>query len=352
MSGTNKYPAQYFTQLLDCPSTLIPNDILQVNSTGTSIIEVTPGSVIPPVIGTGTVNDIPIFTGSVPIFGDSGVEITASGSDRTIQNAGGNFTITSGGGHTTLSDTYAEVNSGHSVALGSGDLISISAAGSITLNEATDNHTILMDNTGITITTGSGLPLSLNINGATGTANQVLTAAGDGSCNWQNGGSSSIPSVIAQIPTWQVGSLTAFVSNQPPISPWYSSASVDPNIVTGWYGQGQWFVFPNTSDPSFNLGYDFGSQNAGNYQLIFNYKSYSSCAIITVTELNTSLNIGSIDAFIPNTSGDNTFGQCILCFNWASTGDIKINFSVSTKNPSSSGYDFALIDNLTLIQLS
>lgn len=75
MSGADRYPAQYFTQLLDCPNTYTANDIIQVNSVGTGLIETPASSLIPPVIGTGTMNDIPVFSGGLPIFVDSGFQV-------------------------------------------------------------------------------------------------------------------------------------------------------------------------------------------------------------------------------------------------------------------------------------
>jgi hypothetical protein len=161
-----------------------------------------------------------------------------------------------------------------------------------------------------------------------------------------------LPTIITQTPTWQAGSTTTFVSSQSPIAPWSSSASVDSTIVTGYYSQGEWFVFPNTPDPSFNIAYDFGSQPSGNYQLVVNYKSYMDGAIITISETNTSLSIGSVDTYVPDTSGNNVFGQVFLYFHWSTLGDMNINFSSATANPNSSGYNFALVGNLTLTKLN
>ena len=45
--------------------------------------------------------------------------------------------------------------------------------------------TSLTTNT-ITLTSGPTLPLSVSTNGTTGTANQVLTAVGNGDCIWAN----------------------------------------------------------------------------------------------------------------------------------------------------------------------
>ena len=193
--------------------------------------------------------------------------------------------------------------------------------------------------------------LTIESNGNSGANGNVLTADGTGVCNWMSP-SVPIPTAVLQTQVWMAGSTSSFVSDQPPIAPWYSNATLDAGIVTGCYGEGEWFVIPNTPDPSFSLWYDFGSMDSGNYQLIFNYKSYMDGCIIGVTEINTALNIGSIDTYIPDTSGVNTFGQCILYFNWAATGDMKIQFNSATKNVNSSGYNLALTGNLTLIKLS
>lgn len=64
-----------FTDLLDCPKTLIPNDVIVVDSLGTGLTEVSIGSILPP-IGTGAQYDIPTFTGGLsPVFADSGIAI-------------------------------------------------------------------------------------------------------------------------------------------------------------------------------------------------------------------------------------------------------------------------------------
>ena len=75
MSGINRYAAQNFIELLDCPRTYVANNIIQVNSTATGLIETPSSSIIPPIIGTGIVNDIPMFTGGVPILADSGFQV-------------------------------------------------------------------------------------------------------------------------------------------------------------------------------------------------------------------------------------------------------------------------------------
>jgi hypothetical protein len=53
-----------------------PNDILVINNDGSKIIQQTASSLLPPIIGTGITNDIPVFSGSYPpIFVDSGFQV-------------------------------------------------------------------------------------------------------------------------------------------------------------------------------------------------------------------------------------------------------------------------------------
>lgn len=65
-----------FTDLLDCPKSLIANDLIVVNNDGSGLTEVNAGAVLPPFIGLGTQGDIPVFNDPLfapPIFVDSGV---------------------------------------------------------------------------------------------------------------------------------------------------------------------------------------------------------------------------------------------------------------------------------------
>jgi hypothetical protein len=54
----------------------LAGDLIVVNNTETGLNATPSSSFIPPVIGTGAINDVPIFTGGVPIFDDSGLQIT------------------------------------------------------------------------------------------------------------------------------------------------------------------------------------------------------------------------------------------------------------------------------------
>lgn len=173
MSGTNKYPAQYFTQLLDCPNTLTPHDVLVVNSTGTAIIEASPGSLVPPIIGTGVTGDIPIFSGTTPIFSDSGLNVTPVFEGLSISNLSGNINLSG--------STNASVN----------------AVNAITVIESTDSHVLNMDNNGVIITAGNGLTLTINAAGnlliyANGASYVWPTAQASGVCTLSNDGSGNL----------------------------------------------------------------------------------------------------------------------------------------------------------------
>lgn len=186
MSGIDKYPAQYFTQLLDCPNTYTANDIIVVNSTGTGLTEVAPTSLLP-AVGTGVTNDIPVFSGSVPpLLSDSGCQIVPVFGGLSIQNLTGNINL--------VGSTNAEV-------LGSN---------TVSMTESTDAHSLQMSSVGVTLNSGNSLPMALsasttltltstgnlllNINGASyvwPTSQAVgvchLTNDGSGNLSWTGG---------------------------------------------------------------------------------------------------------------------------------------------------------------------
>lgn len=163
---------------------------------------------------------------------------------------------------------------------------------------------------------------------------------------------SSLTSFVPQTfinQTWQAGSTSAFVGNAPCIAPWSSNA----NISTGYYNEGYYFVLPNTPSNTFTLALDFGTQPAGVYALLWTVKQYDDGAILSVSETNTSLAIGTFDTFVPNTGGANLIaGDIEMYFNWAATGDMNIQWASSAQNPLSSGYNFALLGIVELIQIS
>lgn len=148
MSGINKSIPQYFTELLDCPRTLVANDIIVVNEQGNGLTEVTPSSVIIPAIGSGTAGNIPIFSSSVPpIFSDSGIAYDTT--SKTLTN---------------------------------------SLEGTIINQNYTTPYAIDMFITtgGSNLTVSSAANLKVGNSGGFGAANQVLTADGSGNCSWQN----------------------------------------------------------------------------------------------------------------------------------------------------------------------
>lgn len=311
----------------------------------------------------GAINEIQVADGAGG-FLDSHMSVINSSGKTNVQTTNGDSLELNGTGYARLYETGSNNNiqiTNNSVGISdnNGNGLLMTHTG-IRLSTSTHPMNIVSSadlymSSGGTLTLNSVGAMTIYLAGSVGTAGQVLTTNGSALANayWANiSPPPSVQTVISQIPVWQAGSLSAFVSNQATISPWFSSASVDSNIVTGNYGEGQWFVFPNTPDSSFNIGYDFGTQPAGNYELIFLYKSYSDGCILTISEINTSLNIGSVDTFVPPTGGTNTFGICYLFFNWASSGDMKINFSSATHNAFSSGYNFALVGNMSLIKIS
>lgn len=309
----------------------------------------------------GPINEIQLSDGAGG-FLDSNMSVVNGFGKTNVQTTNGDSLQLNGTGYVRLNESGSNndiqiTNNSVGINDNNGNLLSMTARGtristSIHPINIVSNADLYMDAGGVlTLNNTSGM--TVYVAGSVGTAGQVLATNGTGTSNayWAD---ISPPAqvVVAQIPVWQAGSLSAFVSNQAPISPWFSSASVDSNIVTGNYGEGQWFVFPNTPDSSFNIGYDFGTQPAGNYELIFVYKSYSDGCILTISEINTSLNIGSVDTFVPPTGSTNTFGTSYFHFIWSSSGDMKINFSSATHNAFSSGYNFALVGNIALLKIS
>lgn len=63
-----------FTDLLDCPASLTPNDLIAVHPNGFVLTQITASSLIAN-IGLGVRNDIPTYTGGNPPLQDSGVAI-------------------------------------------------------------------------------------------------------------------------------------------------------------------------------------------------------------------------------------------------------------------------------------
>lgn len=147
MSGINKSIAQNFVELLDCPRVLVANDILQVNSTGTGVTQHTVASIVGPAVGAGTTGDIPIYTGSVPVLGDSNLNV-------------------SGG--------------------------VISNATQVGLSETTDGQSIILSSAGVVVTSATNVVVNTNgyvltFPAAQGTAGQVLTNDGSGNLYWSGG---------------------------------------------------------------------------------------------------------------------------------------------------------------------
>ena len=236
----------YFKDLLDVNTGNIPPSlsgdglkIPQVNSEGNQIELVTPSSIIPAVVGTGAVGDIPVFSASIPpIFTDSGVNIDGSKNVTGVASlkTNGNIYIGQSSGQNEIdlfsstpnNQILAYDSTSHSLVLGTGiagtldaDLnitnnsvvpkainisningsnsissstgSSLSDTVSLSLTETTNSHHFSMGSSGISLVCGDNLPLSITTHGSAGTTGNVLTLGSSGAI-WQapSGGSGSV----------------------------------------------------------------------------------------------------------------------------------------------------------------
>lgn len=166
-----------FTDLLDCPKILIPNDIIAVNNDGSGLTEVNAGSIIIPALGTLTQN--------VVTMGGSGVV------GDILENTG----IAVEGGLNSLLRNDSEIG--------------FRSNNQITLEETANFHLIELNSTGISISVGSALPLAFNANSIQlnnykmpqldGTINQIIQTDGAGQLSFatSSGGNPSVGALNA-----------------------------------------------------------------------------------------------------------------------------------------------------------
>jgi hypothetical protein len=133
----------------------------------------------------GAQHDINVSDGSGG-WQDTSCQIIPQEGGTQIQNMGGDLNV--------ACSQIMGLNAGNESAL--------TAVNQVQLLETTDSHQLYMNSFGVNLNSGNNLPLGLNsassitlnsttslsldIASNTGTANQILLAAGDGSCNWQN----------------------------------------------------------------------------------------------------------------------------------------------------------------------
>ncbi len=202
------------------------------------------GSIINPIIGTGTNNDIPIFNSTYPpIFLDSGVNInsqnmtgvaslTTTGNIYVGQSSGQNeidlfsstpnnqilaYDSTSsslllGAGISGTLDSdlnitnnsvapktinISNVNGSNTISSSTGSTLSDTV--SLSLTENTDSHNISMSSAGVSLVCGNSLPLTITTQGNAGTTGDVFTLGSSGAV-WQApaGGSGSV-GVVGEI---------------------------------------------------------------------------------------------------------------------------------------------------------
>jgi hypothetical protein len=172
---------------------------LQVNLNGTQYVN----NMSTFIVNSGTLSINETLDGHFLNMNPSGVQLVANNGKNVIINSNsGNAGIIAGGDGGIIANG--------NIGFVSNSRIGLSGQTSINLLESTDGHDILLDSTGITIQSSNNLPinlistnsyinlnsnvvvkmltpkLSLNINGSTGTSNQVLTSDGLGSAIWSN----------------------------------------------------------------------------------------------------------------------------------------------------------------------
>lgn len=171
-----------FTDLLDCPKTLVSNDIIVVNADGSGLDEVTPSSIIASGVGSGLNGDIATFTGGVPVLQDSGLNLSTSFNTVNIKPASSlnsvrldsDASVSVG----SLSTQSISVNADQSVGyigissasqqMIAYNTISISANNGVTI-QAGGGAQIQISNTGdVTVSCASGGKLELLSNGGSG----------------------------------------------------------------------------------------------------------------------------------------------------------------------------------------
>lgn len=161
-----------------------------------------------------------------------------------------------------------------------------------------------------------------------------------------SGDDTSSFAVIATDQVWEAAGATFPATNVAAVSPWTSIGNIDTGNFDPFY-----FVGPYTPADTFALARDYGSQAAGTYKIAFSTLQGPSRPIITVTEVNTSLAIGTFDTYYP---GDTAIvGNVEMYFVWAG-GDMNLNFACPTNNADATGFDFTMVGivELSLVQNS
>lgn len=392
---SNVFPAVGLLDLTDvAPDSYVgqANNILAVNPVATGVDFVSPSSIIPPVIGTGTAFDIPVFSGSVPpIFSDSGVNINPFDGSITGMNS-----ITTNGqiyiGPLTLPDTgnivdldlstphnqtiaydttnnivilAANANGGQPADLiiangqtgntGSNNIVMVNnnagganilsapvnelvATTGISINESTDSHQLNMSGTGVSLICGNSLPLSIVTLGNPGTVGDVLTLL-TGGAGWapaSSGGS---------LPTYTSQSVnpTMFGSSSDATMGFGSSLGTAPTFY--WPCGLPWPCDPNMGTFAPSAPWSAGTVPftlvPGNYAACLAFLGNAGMGIAQFTITNAgggSPTVTNFDCYTSNTNNPQL--NAIIQFTVSGTGyqNILINITCNSKNGSSSGY--------------
>lgn len=384
-----------FIELLDVSPHNYVGDagkVYVVNSLEDGLIPVTIGSIIPPSIGTGTAGDIPVWSSSAPpIFTDSSVNIDGSqnmtnvGSLQTQGNiflgpiTGGdsgnildlNFMnphnqtlaydsteqvvilaantngtdpadlgiVNGPDGSTGSNNIYIINNNANGSIISSGPAIELQASVAVVVAETTDNHSLIMQNTGVTLVVGDNLPLAIVTLGNPGSVGDVLTNL-TGGAGWQ------APSGGGSLPTYTSQSVNPTM---------FGSSSDAQYGFASAYATALSFYFPATlpwpclnSNGTFTptIPANFGTVPftlvTGNYAICWGLLGNLGTGIVQFTVTNAtsggSPTVLTFDTYINNTNNPQL--NCVSQFTVSGTGyqDILLNVSCNAKNGASSGY--------------
>ena len=211
MSSSNPLNAifgnQKFTELddVDIPS-LIPNSLIVVNPSGTDIVSLDSSNIVPPIVGTGTVNDICLFTGTVPVLKNSGLNVnTPFVGEIQLSTTNINDSLTVNANNITLNTPNTANLTADNAQLILFNNMSIGVNNNLTIQVGPNQ--ILLSPTSVQINCGSGVGMTISNNNAgdvwnfsgsalggsytmpltNGLNGSVLTNDGSGNLSWVGG---------------------------------------------------------------------------------------------------------------------------------------------------------------------
>ena len=215
MSGINRYAAQNFVELLDCPRSLTANDILQVNSLGSAITQNSVSSIVNVAVGSGIAGDLAMFSPSgPPILNDSGLNASVAFGNIILQpsNPSNGMSLNSQQGVNLNTQQSVNVNAVNNVDLQaqgiqliSYDTISLNANNNVVIQCGPNQINITPSS--VQINCGSGVGMSISNNNhldvwnfsgiATGGSYTMPLTPAVGVCHLSNDGAGNL--------SWSVG---------------------------------------------------------------------------------------------------------------------------------------------------